>query len=311
MALQNPYAQPGMYTHQVFADLLDKAMDVIWDRGDRVPQKLGQFFFKHQSDLNTVKISSVDSVIDLPVKSEDGGVMPYTTSAPGFDKTFTTVNYRRFIRATDDMRRMDRFGKVQGMMSGLMKAKDRLYEYSFADVFNGAFGTTTTADGQYLCDTDHQFEDGAAGTASNDLTAAALSHTSMSTARVNMRKRKNSKGHPDPVVPVVLLIPSDLEEAAHKILVSEKVSGTALNDDSWNTGVAKPVVSEWLTDTNAWFLIGDRDGEAKGLMLIERVPANLAPVQYEDPDVIWGRRLKVAFTVGAHDWRNIEGNEGA
>lgn len=308
----NWYAEPGALTKQVFVDFADKAIEIIWNRRDQVEPQLARFFEKVPTTSETYKASSISSVVDLPIVSEDGSGVPKTQPAPGFDATYTTVNYRRGIWATDDMRRLDRFGKVKLMMSGLLKASVRLHEYAYASILDLAFTSTTTADAQYLCSSTHNAEDPRAGTQSNLTTAGALTPTRFSAMRVAMRQRKGEKGDPDPRKMTALLVDNDNEEMGSKILGTDKLPDSAVNDENWNKDFVELIVSDWLTGTG-WFGIGDSDGEQKGLWHLERVAPNIIPAldPNNDPDVIWGRRLKEAFTVCAHDWRNIQGNAGA
>jgi hypothetical protein len=310
-AVTNWYASPGVLEPRVFTDLVDKAMDLVWERRDQVTPQLMPLFEKVTSQTGSFKTSSVSSIVDLPIKSEDTQPLPYTQPAPGYDKTFTTVNYRRAIRATDDMRSMDLFGKVQLMISGLPKAATRLQEYACANVFNNAFADVIGADGMYLCDTDHPSEDNAAAKWDNLTTAAALSPATFSASRVALRKRKNEKGYVDPIAPKILLTGPGNEEMVYKILNANLQPQTALNDPNWNKSVVQPMIADWITSTTSWFLIGDLTGPARGLFYVERVAPNVKPVTYSDPDIIWGRRLKIAFTVGFTTCRGIEGNAGA
>ena len=310
-AVTNWYASPGVLEPKVFVDLVDKAMDLVWERRDQVTPQLMPLFEKATSQTGSFKASSVSSIVDLPIVSEDTNPLPYTQPAPGYDKTFTTVNYRRAIRATDDMRSMDLFGKVQMMISGLPKAATRLQEYACADVLNNAFATNLGADGMYLCDSGHPQEDNAVATWSNLESAAALSPTTFSTARVNMRQRKNEKGYVDPIVPKTLVTVPANEEMAYKIVNANLQPQTALNDPNWNKSIVSVLIADWLTSTTAWFLVGDLTGPARGLFYVERVAPNVKTVTYSDPDIIWGRRLKMAFTVGFTTCRNIQGNAGA
>ncbi len=310
--MANTYAGVGMLDRRVFVDLMDKAMDVIKMRPDRVKPTLGRFFVKETAITDTFKISDVSSVIDTPIKSEDGGLMPYSAPAPGFDKTITTVNFRRFVRATDDMRRMDLFNKAKAMLSGLPNSVKRLYELAMADLINNGFTSTTTADGKYLFSATHDQEDPSAkggATYSNLETAGALTPTRFSTMRLNFRNQVNEKGYPDERMLKTVLIPPELEEMAHTITNAKMKPETALNDPNWNEATAEIVVSPWLTSTTAYYGFSDYDDT--GLIFVERVAPNYKAVNYTDPDVIWGQRVKLAFAVAARHGRGVRGNAGA
>ena len=111
--------------------------------------------------------------------------MPIANPVQGFTKSHTTVTYRLGAKAMKTLTEQELFPYAKRAMSGLMDSGKLLLEYSFADVLNQA--TTATgydgADGVPLASASHPHERRQTGTWSNLETAAALSHSTFSTAR--------------------------------------------------------------------------------------------------------------------------------
>lgn len=303
------FANPGMVDQRSFPDLLNKAMDEIRLRADKVQPQLSPFFQSLRADGQTFMMSEVGSEVDLPQKSEDGSGVPRTQPAPGFDKTFTTVNYRRAIWATDDMIRRDRSGKIRRMLNGLPNSVLRLREYGYADVINNGFTSTTTADGQILWSAAHLWENPIGGTYSNLETAGAPTATRLATMRLNFRNSVDELGMPSPKRLARILAAPELEEDLTVLLKSNGKPGGALNDLNWNRAAAELVIGDWLSSTTVW--IGFTEDEDTGLVEITEVPANYKPDVVNDPDIVWSQRVKTVFTVGAYHGKNSRGNAGA
>jgi hypothetical protein len=199
-------------------------------------------------------------------------------------------------------------------MSGLMNTGKILLEYAAANVINQAVTATgyDGADGVCLANASHPHERRRTGTWSNLETGAALSHSSFSTARTNLRKRTNEFGYPMVVKAKVLVVPPDLEEAARIIVSSEYKSGGSLNDRNMFQNSVEIMVWDYLTDTNAWFVMGDIPRENCGLVYVQDEAPSIAPCTGSDisTDIIWAERLRMRFDIGFTVEKNIQYNAG-
>ena len=109
-----------------------------------------------------------------------------------------------------------------------------------------------------------------------------------------------------------IVVPPDLEEAARVILASEYKSGGSLNDRNVFQNSVEVMVWDYLTDTNAWLLLGDIPKENCGLIYGEEIAPGIAPCTGSDisTDIIWAERLRMRFVTGFTVEKNIQYNAG-
>jgi len=128
------------------------------------------------------------------------------------------------------------------------------------NVFNKAFTTTLTADGNAAIST-HTLISG--GTYSN-LVTGALSTTTLNTAITKMATMKNQAGVVIGCAPTILLVPPALFQTAMQIVNSPLQAGVATNDLNIfkMAYMLKVYTSPYLSSDaggsdTAWFLLGD------------------------------------------------------
>lgn len=298
------------------ADAIDKEMDSIVMRYNNIPSVNAQFFRMENAVGGTYKESTISNMYELPRKSEDADPIPYTNPVQGYPKNFTTVQYRLGVRVERRLTEQEIIPVARRMMGGLANSAKMLQEYAMADILNNATASTAAylgADGVALASDSHPFEKRQTGTWDNLETASALSHSTFSTARTNLRKRTNEFGYPLVVKGRILMVPPELEEAANVIMASELKSGSSLNDKNVFMNEVQVIVNDYLTDTNAWFLLGDIPKENCGMLFIQEESPNIAPCTGSDisTDIIWAERLRMSFAVGFTVEKNLQYNAGA
>jgi len=311
-AATNWYPQIGIITRKgVGANLLDKDIDVMMDRSNEIPIQGSRFFRKAQTDTDTYKEATVGNELEQPRIQEDTDEVAGAVPAPGFTISATIKVRRLAVKVTRSVTLMQRHQKALYMASGLMDSGKRNLEYAFSGMINNAFATNVGADGMYLIDSARPNENIMTGTWSNLETAADMTHSGVSTARVNMRKRTNSLGEPMPMKADLLVISADDQEEAFKILNSEKVNDNVLNAKSWNQGALVPFVWDYKTDTDSWFLFDESATEAQsGLIYIEKEAPTIYPSAPQD-DVVFGEYLRMSYATAIGVPKNIQGNAGA
>jgi hypothetical protein len=304
----------SIITKSSYPDLLDKSIDVVWMRRDEVAGNvLGQFFevVPKDSGLNHV-ISSVSSVLPLPIENEDTEALPYHTPAPGFDKQITVVNYASGIRVTNTMIQADRFSKIQAMTTGQIKSAMRKDEYMRAAILNNAFTGDDGADGKDLCDDAHPQErtDITSNATWDNKSTGALTGDNLHALRLLSRKMTNEAGDPDPVMCRALLIPEDLEQKAHELIDSTQKPEGMLNDTNWGLNFSV-VVSPYLSSATQYYLFGDRTGEDKGLIEVELFGWNIGDNSPSDRRIVIDKSITACRTVSFTVSRNIYGSTGS
>ena len=179
-----------------------------------------------------------------------------------------------------------------------------------ANVLNRAFNSSFTGgDGKELCATDHPT---IFGTVKNELsTAADLSETSIEQALIDINAFTDERGLKIAARGMKLIIPSDLQFTAQRIMNSDNRVGTADNDinaiKSMGMIPQGYVVNNYLTDTDAFFIITD---VPNGLKYFERSPIKTSMEgDFDTGNVRYKARERYSF--GLSDFRGIFGSPGA
>ena len=152
----------------------------------------------------------------------------------------------------------------------------------------------------------------AVGTASNLLTTAALSQTSVEQALINVRANGvDNNGKKIHLDPAALIVPPALEFQGEVICKSVLRTGTANNDINalksrgyLNKGVA---VLTRLTSNTLWGVFNDN--VTKGLSIIMRSPLKKSMEGDFETDS-WRYKAIERYDVGFTDWRNVFVNVG-
>ncbi len=176
-----------------------------------------------------------------------------------------------------------------------------------ARAFNSSY---TYGDGKVLCATDHPLVSG--GTNSNrPTTAADLNETSLEAGIIQLGDWTDERGLLIAAKPNKLIIPSDLQFVAERLLKSELRSGTSDNDINAvrSTGAVPGgySVNHFLTDTDAWFLTTD---VPNGLKHFVRSPMTTSM----DGDFDTGNaryKARERYSFGVSDPLGIYGSPGA
>jgi len=179
-----------------------------------------------------------------------------------------------------------------------------------ANVLNRAFNSSFTGgDGKELCATDHPT---IFGTVKNELsTSADLSETSLEQALIDINAFTDERGLKIAARGVKMIIPSELQFTAERIMNSANRVGTADNDlnavKSMGMIPQGYSVNNYLTDTDAFFIITD---VPNGLKYFERSPIKTSMEgDFDTGNVRYKARERYSF--GFSDFRGIFGSPGA
>jgi len=180
-----------------------------------------------------------------------------------------------------------------------------------ANVLNNAFSSSFAGgDGKELCATDHPTLSGA--DQKNELTTASdLSETSLEQALIDIGQMKDERGLKIAARGLKLIIPSELQFTAERIMKSSARVGTADND--LNAIASKGMipqgytVNNFLTDTDAFFIKTD---VPNGLKHFTRAAIKTAMEgDFDTGNMRYKARERYSF--GFSDWRGIFGSPGA
>ena len=179
-----------------------------------------------------------------------------------------------------------------------------------AAVLNNAFNATFAGgDGKELCATDHPT---VAGSFSNELgTSADLNETSLEQSLIDIAKMTDERGLKIAARGVKMIIPSELQFTAERLMKSAGRTGTADNDINaiGSMGMVPQgyVVNNYLTDTDAFFIKTD---VPNGMKMFVRAPLKTAMEgDFDTGNVRYKARERYSF--GFSDPRGIFGSPGA
>mgnify|MGYP000256280583 CR=1 FL=1 len=202
------------------------------------------------------------SAFGLASVKPEGSAVAYDTSQQGFTNRFTHVTYGLGFIITKEMVEDDLYDVIaQQRSQALAKSMRITKETVAANVLNRA-GTAgyTGGDGQTLLSSAHPHVAG--GSFANQLAVAAdLSEAALEQACIDLGKYEDDRGLRIAVKPRKLIIPVDLQFEAERILNTDLRVATADNDLNAMKSLGKMPqgfrVNNYLTDTNAWFIMTD------------------------------------------------------
>ena len=179
-----------------------------------------------------------------------------------------------------------------------------------ASVLNNAFDSSFKGgDGKELCATDHPT---LAGSFKNELsTSADLNETSLEQSMIDIAQMTDERGLKIAARGVKMIIPSELQFTAERLMKSQGRTGTADNDINAIAAMGMIpqgyVINHFLTDSDAFFIKTD---VPNGMKMFVRAPIKTAMEgDFDTGNVRYKARERYSF--GFSDPRGIFGSPGA
>jgi phage major head subunit gpT-like protein len=198
---------------------------------------------------------------DLPMFSAMSEGEDYSFQRPrqGASKTLTPVKYGLGFSISEEAMEDGKIDFVSDCVRKMAKSARESQEIQAMNLLNNAFSGTTTADGVALCSASHTNPSG--GTFSNkpssdvDLSQSALD-AALSDFDTNFIGDSGIIYQPRPKT---LLVHTDSVRYARELVGSDLKPDSADNNmNSLKSDGIQVVGSPHLTDTDAWFLLGDK-----------------------------------------------------
>ena len=245
-----------------------------------------------------------------PTKSE-GGAIEYDNAQEAFTARYTHETVAMGFAITEEAIEDNLYDSLSARYTkALARAMAYTKQVKAASLLNGAFTGTTYGDGSTLCATDHALVNG--GSNSNRPTVGAdLNETSLEAAVIQIGQWTDERGLKIAAQPKKLIIPSDLQFVATRLLETEGRVGTADNDiNALSNNGSVPggyTVNHYLTEPNAWFLTTDIPNGMKHF-----VRAKMATSMDADFDTGNSRyKARERYSFGVSDPLGIFGSPGA
>jgi len=231
--------------------------EVLFEEYHRRPEEYSRIFNVFNSGRNFETDSQIEGLGAMPQKPE-GTAVTYDSAREGYQTTYTHTSYGSGFRITKEMRQDDLSDKIMKLPKALGTSAFQTVEVTAADLFNNGFSTVTGGDGDALFTTSHPSVSGQTALTNRLAIDADLSATSLRDALIDFEDTNDARGLPLLQRAQTLVVPNDNRWTAQELLKSRQKPGSADNDFnplaeadlSW-------MVWHYLTDTDAWFLVGD------------------------------------------------------
>ena len=245
------------------------------------------------------------------VKSE-GAAVTFDTANESFTSRYTHETIALAFAITEEAIEDNLYDRIATRYTkALARSMAQTKQIKAANVLNNGFSSSFPGgDGKELFATDHPTQ--SAGELKNELsTSADLSETSLEQAMIDIAAFKDERGFKIAARGLKLIIPSELQFTAERILKSPARVGTADNDlNALSSKGMLPqgyVVNNYLTDTDAFFIKTDIPN---GMKMFNR--ANLKTAMEGDFDTGNVRyKARERYSFGFSDWRGMFGSPGA
>ena len=244
------------------------------------------------------------------VKSE-GAAVTFDTAQEAFTSRYTHETVALAFALTEEAIEDNLYDTIATRYTkALARSMANTKQIKGANVLNNGFSSSFPGgDGKELFATDHPSQ---SGDQKNELsTSADLSETSIEQALIDIAAFTDERGLKIAARGVKMIIPSELQFTAERIMKSPARVGTADND--LNAIASKGMIPQGyvlnniLTDTDAFFIKTD---VPNGLKMFERAAIKTAMEgDFDTGNVRYKARERYSF--GFSDWRGVFGSPGA
>ena len=270
-----------------------------------------EIFENETSDRSFEEETKLSGFGSAPVKSE-GASIEYDNAQEAFTARYTHETVAMGFAITEEAIEDNLYDSLSSRYTkALARAMAYTKQVKAASILNNAFNSSFTfGDGVELCSTAHPLVNGA--TNSNEpATPADLNETSLEAAIIQIGGWTDERGLLIASQAKKLIIPSNLQFVATRLLETEGRVATADNDlNAIRSNGSIPggyAVNHYLTDTDAWFLMTD---VPNGLKHFTRSPMSTSM----DADFDTGNsryKARERYSFGVSDPLGIFGSAGA
>ena len=248
-----------------------------------------------------------------PVKKEGMGIA-YDTAQEAFSQRYDHETIAMGFSITEEAMEDNLYDSLSSRYTkALARAMAYTKEVKSMVPFNTGFTPTTgylTGDGDPLFSTSHSIVNGA-DVQNRPTTAVDLNETALEDAAILISNYTDERGLLVAARPVKLIVPTNLQFVATRILNTQYKTGVADNDVNaivHNSTVRDGYsVNHYLTDTNAWFLKTD---VPNGLKYFNRIPQSTSmDGDFDTGNVRYKARARYSF--GVSDYLGVYGSPGS
>lgn len=246
-----------------------------------------------------------------PVKNE-GAAIAYDNAQEAWTARYTHETIAMGFSVTEEAMEDNLYDSLSSRYTkSLARGMAYTKQVKAAAILNNAFAAGFTyGDGVVLCSTAHPLVNGAVNS-NRPATGVDLNETSLENAVIQIAAWTDERGLLIAAKPKKLVIPPALQFVATRLLETQNRVGTADNDiNAMKSNGSIPggyTVNNFLTDTNAWFLLTD---VPNGMKHFVRTPMKTGmDGDFETGNVRYKARERYSF--GVSDPLGVYGSPGS
>ena len=277
---------------------------------NRYDNEHAEFYDVETSDRAFEEEVMLSGFGNAAVKAEGQGVT-FDSANETFTARYTNETIALAFSITEEAIEDNLYDRLASRYTkALARSMSNTKQVKAANVLNNAFDSSFAGgDGKELCATDHPI---VAGTFRNELsTSADLNETSLEQSLISIAAFTDERGLKIAARGVKMIIPSELQFTAERLMKSAGRTGTADNDINaiGSMGMIPQgyTVNHFLTDTDAFFIKTD---VPNGMKMFVRSPVKTAMEgDFTTGNVRYKARERYSF--GFSDPRGMFGSPGA
>lgn len=253
---------------QLIKELIPGLNGLFGKEYKRYGEQHKELFQIEKSDRSFEEETKISLFGQARTKAE-GMAIDYDTAQEAWTARYTHETIALGFAITEEAMEDNLYDSLSARYTkALARAMAYTKQVKAASILNNAFSSSYLGgDGKSLCATDHPLVGG--GTNSNRAsTGVDLNETSLENAVIQMASWTDERGLLIAAQPKKLVIPVALQFVAERLFKTTGRVGTADNDINTMKGFLPFTINNYLTDTNAWFLMTD---VPDGLKMFERV----------------------------------------
>ena len=277
---------------------------------NRYDNEHAEFYDVETSDRAFEEEVMLSGFGNAAVKAEGQGVT-FDSANETFTARYTNETIALAFSITEEAIEDNLYDRLASRYTkALARSMSNTKQVKAANVLNNAFDSSFAGgDGKELCATDHPI---VAGTFRNEVsTSADLNETSLEQSLIDIAAFTDERGLKIAARGVKMIIPSELQFTAERLMKSAGRTGTADNDINaiGSMGMIPQgyTVNHFLTDTDAFFIKTD---VPNGMKMFVRSPVKTAMEgDFTTGNVRYKARERYSF--GFSDPRGMFGSPGA
>jgi phage major head subunit gpT-like protein len=296
-----------------FGKLLEPGLrKIFFETYDELPEQYTKIYNMHTSNKAAEHDWGMGAFGDWEKRTSQFDTVSYKTLSPGLDRTYVHEAFTQGFKVTREMYDDDQYRQMEKLPKAMARSgRAKVEKDAVTILINGFDEENPIYDGEPLFSKNHPLLD-SPKTVSN-LAEGELNDENLKNALKLMRETLDEAGNLVQFKATKLIIPPALEDTAIRVLKSNQISGTELNDTNkfLNSYGIEIVVMDYLSEASggsdtAWFL---QDGSRHEMNFFWRVRPEFKWDESFD-DFVAKYRGYMRYSFGVSDFRGIVGSTG-